>query len=396
MLLQALGILLLAPALLACLYYVVLALHGVAIRRPRSPHPFGSARRFAVVIPAHNEEATIAGVLRSCAELDYPADRLRVHVVADNCTDGRAAIVRAHGFDCLERRDAERRGKGWALEWALERILPEGPDAVVVLDADCTLDRHALREFDRQLLAGHRVLQACNVASNPDATVTSYVACVANYVENHLYYAPKSQLGLAVLLRGTGMVFAREVLERHPWNARSVVEDAEYSVRLYRAGLGVQFVSGACVRSHFAARPQQLAVQRKRWVGGGASFGRAHALHLIGEGLRTGRGTLIDLGWTLLVSVRSVVLLEMLLTLVVAGLCSWLVPGPLSTTLLVLAAGLPLLHGLVLALGVVLLGLSGRRLALLAGSPVVAARMLWIALTGLWAGHLTQWEKTPR
>jgi glycosyltransferase involved in cell wall biosynthesis len=393
MLLQALAISLLAPALLACLYYVVLALSALTMRRRPRPAGASAAHRFAIVIPAHNEEAVIAGVLRSCAGLDYPADRYRVYVIADNCSDDTAAIARAHGAVCLERFDDECRGKGWALGWAFERILPEGPDAVVVLDADCTLDRHALREFDRCLLAGDRVLQANNVAANPDATVTSYVACVANHIENHLFYAPKSRLGLAVLLRGTGMVFARDVLERHPWDAHSIVEDAEYSVRLYRAGLRVRFVSEASVRSNFAAKSDQLAVQRRRWVGGNARFGRAHALRLIGEGLRTRKLALIDLGWTLLASGRSVVLLETLLAVAAALACAWLVPDAFS--LLLLAAVLVLAHGVVFGLGVVLLGLSGRRLALLAGAPLAVARMLGIAFMSLWSGG-ARWERTPR
>jgi cellulose synthase/poly-beta-1,6-N-acetylglucosamine synthase-like glycosyltransferase len=396
MLLQALGIVLLVPALLACLYHVLLALCGLRTGTRTGQDETGGVHRFALVIPAHNEEAAIAGTLRSCAELDYPADQFKVYVIADNCSDNTAAVVRAHGFTCLERRDEARRGKGAALEWAFARVLSEGADAVVVLDADCTLDRHALRVFDRYLCAGHRVLQACNVASNPDATMTSYVAGVANHIENHLFYAPKSRLGLAVLLRGTGMVFTREVLQRHPWDARSVVEDAEYTVRLYRAGLSVQFVAEACVRSPFAARGQQLAVQRTRWVHGGFSFGRTHGLRLMMEGLKTGRWPLLDLGWTLWVTARSVVLLHMLLTLAVAGLCVGLVPGPLSAALLVLAAGLPLGHGLILGLGVIGLGLSGRRLALLAGSPVVIARMLGIAVAALWASHPARWERTPR
>jgi glycosyltransferase involved in cell wall biosynthesis len=396
MLLQALCILLLVPAVLAALYYLGLAVLGLALRQRHQAQGARPSHHFAIVIPAHNEEAALAATLRACARLDYPPERRRVYVIADNCTDATAGVARACGATCLERSDPERRGKGWALEWGLPRVLADRPDAVVVLDADCTLDTHALRAFDRHLRDGQRVLQASNVASNPDATVTSYVACVANAIENDLYYAPKSRLGLAVLLRGTGMVFAREVLEAVPWTARSIVEDAEYSLRLYRARQTVRFVPEARVQSHFAEGGRQLAVQRRRWVGGNASFGRAHALRLMLEGLGTLRPRLCDLGWTLLVSTRSLLLLEMLLTLGVAALCTGVRPGTLSATLLLVAAGLPLVHGLVLGMGVLHLGLSRRRLGMLLGSPVVIVRMLWIALQALWAGPAPQWERTPR
>jgi cellulose synthase/poly-beta-1,6-N-acetylglucosamine synthase-like glycosyltransferase len=49
-------------------------------------------RRFVIVVPAHDEEPVIARALESFSQLDYPTERHEVHVVADNCTDGTAAV----------------------------------------------------------------------------------------------------------------------------------------------------------------------------------------------------------------------------------------------------------------------------------------------------------------
>ncbi|HJT78403.1 MAG TPA: glycosyltransferase family 2 protein, partial [Gemmataceae bacterium] len=185
----------LVPAAAVCLYYVLLALCGLVLRDSEDGVPAEAVHSFAVIVPAHDEETTLRASLESCAALDYPADKFRVFVVADNCTDRTAAVARAAGVTCLERHDATRRGKGFALEWAFAQVLPQGYDAVVVLDADCRLDRHALRAFDRRLSAGDRALQASYVASNPDASVTSYAVAVGNALENELFYAPKSRLG---------------------------------------------------------------------------------------------------------------------------------------------------------------------------------------------------------
>lgn len=394
--LQILSVTLLAPVVLVCVYHLFLALAGLWPRRRRAACARPGAHHFAIVIPAHNEEAGLATVLRSCAALDYPSDRYQVFVIADNCSDTTATVARQHGATCLERSDLGRRGKGYALEWAFERVLKHLPDAVLVLDADCTIDSHALREFNRLLQDGYPVLQASYVASNPDATVTSYVGCIANCIENELFYAPKSRLGLAVLLRGTGMVFARAVLERYPWNAQSIVEDSEYTVRLYQAGLRVEFVPNVRVLSPFAAEHKQLAIQRGRWIGGNSAFGWTHVGRLIGQGLLSRRPILIDLGWTLLASQRSIVLLLMLLALAVCALSAWLAPGAFSLTLLLVAACLPLAQGLLLVCGVARLGLSGRRLAFLAGSPFLVARWLLIGLRSVVVSRALGWERTPR
>lgn len=48
-----------------------------------------------LVIPAYQEAAYIGGKLLDCARLDYPADRLKVIVACDGCTDGTEAAAAA-------------------------------------------------------------------------------------------------------------------------------------------------------------------------------------------------------------------------------------------------------------------------------------------------------------
>jgi hypothetical protein len=394
--LQLLCVVLLVPAVLCCAYYLFLAtVRLLASERQRSPET-SSVHTFAILIPAHNEEAAISATLRACADLDYPADKFKAYVIADNCTDRTATLAAMAGAVVLERRDEARRGKGPALAWALERILPARPDAVVVLDADCWLDRHALRVFDERLTAGDAVLQASYVAANPEDSAISYAVAVGNVLENDLFYSPKSQLGLAVLLRGTGMVFRRDVLERHPWQAHSVTEDTEYTLELLRAGVRVCFLPQVQVVSDFPVHTGQLRVQRQRWAAGNFLFGKTRALGLMIEGMAARRGELFDLGWTLLVLSRPLVLAETLAALLLAGLCVWQIPNDLSTGLL--AAGLTViaLQGVYLALGIVRLGVNGRRLLLLAGSAAAFVSLLGITLQGFFASGRLAWARTPR
>ena len=141
---QSLSVLFLAPAFFTALYYILLAVYALISKPEVVPYEGSSFNSFAIVIPAHNEEGTIMGVLKSCAELDYPGDKKEVYVVADNCSDRTVEVVKEAGVACLERHDESNKGKGFALEWAFNIILPKGYDAVLVLDADCTIDKNAL------------------------------------------------------------------------------------------------------------------------------------------------------------------------------------------------------------------------------------------------------------
>jgi cellulose synthase/poly-beta-1,6-N-acetylglucosamine synthase-like glycosyltransferase len=384
-----------ALAAAVCLYCVGLAL---AAPRTRRAHAADDAPRhsFAIVIPAHNEETHIADVLNACAGLDYPHEKYRVFVVADNCRDRTAAVAAAHGATVLERHDEARRGKGAALEWALAQVLAEPVDTVVILDADCRLEATALHTFDRHLSDGNQVLQASYVAANPDESIVSYVASVANCIENDLFYAPKSRLGLAVLLRGTGMVFQRKVLEECPWRADSIVEDVEYTIRLARARFPVRFVPEAVVWSAFPAQQQQLAVQRTRWVGGNFELALRHTLPLLWDGTRLGRPVLLDLAWTLFASMRSLVLLQLFASVLLAAWAAWAASGSVSAALLGTALALVVLYALYFGAGVLRLGLTRQRMLLLLSAPGTVFRLLLIAVRSLLPGRVRSWERTPR
>ena len=78
------------------------------------PHKPVKQHRYAVLICARNEEAVIADLLGSLRGQTYPQEKLKVFVMADNCTDATAQIVRNAGATVYERFDTERVGKGGA------------------------------------------------------------------------------------------------------------------------------------------------------------------------------------------------------------------------------------------------------------------------------------------
>lgn len=80
------------------------------------------------VVPAFDEEATIARTVKSLLSVQSVG---RVVVVADGCTD--ATVEEATGAGATVLATAMRRGKGRALEQALDRI---GPTAEVYLFVD--------------------------------------------------------------------------------------------------------------------------------------------------------------------------------------------------------------------------------------------------------------------
>src|SRR5438128_10592788 len=88
------------PLVLACGYLFVLT---VLSWRPQLPPESQAPPSFDIIVPAHNEAAGIASTVKSLLALDWPADKRRVVVVADNCSDDTAELARAAGAVVLER-----------------------------------------------------------------------------------------------------------------------------------------------------------------------------------------------------------------------------------------------------------------------------------------------------
>lgn len=384
---------------LVCLYYWFLLLtifcskweNNVGFRDSLS----GKAR-LAIVIPAHNEENVIGPTLQSCQSLEYPADRYDIFVVADNCTDATGQVATGYGVIVLERHDELRKGKGYALAHAFEHLLPQGYEAVIVVDADCLIDSNALQVIDHKLLQGNKILQINNTVDNPDQSIMSYALAVGNFIENNFFYAPKSLLGLAVFLRGTGMVMHRDILLAHPWAAHSIVEDVEYSLVLLKAGHRICFLPEVKVASPFPVDQEQLRVQRTRWASGNLTFGRQAALGLIGTGIRQRKWILIDAGWTFLVLSRPLVLLQLFVTLGATIALYIKEPYTFSQVSMVVVATLVLFFFIYFVLGIVKMGLSRKRLSFLALVPLTVFQLIIISLRGVIGGKKQAWARTPR
>lgn len=395
-LLQILGMLSVVAAAFICTYHIVLATvalctWGRGERRSDSP-----CHTFAIVIPAHNEEHTVQLALDACSRLDYARDKMTVYVLADNCTDQTAEISRQHGAVCLARHDTERNGKGFALEWALPRVLADGRDAVLILDADCTIDAHALRVFDQCLKAGDKVLQTNFIVANPDDSAISYVLAVGGFVANVLFHAPKSVLGMPILLIGSGMVLHREILLRFPWRAQSLCEDTEYSLLLHEYGIRSRFVSSVCVTSDSPVNRQQMAVQRRRWIRGEMHAAWRHGLRLIWKGLKNRRIGLVDAGFTSAIVSRPLVLAQLFLTVLLALLCQWLAPSAVSNGVVLIVGTVIAMYALYAATGVCLFGLNARRICFLLQSPLVILEYFTIAATAMLRFRSGNWDRTPR
>lgn len=352
--------------------------------------------RFAILIPAHNEAQVIEPTLRSIRSIDYDPTYYKTFVIADNCNDNTAALVRSHGFPCLERTDNSKLGKGFALSWGFDQIEDEESDAVVVIDADCPVEPKLLKELDGYFQNGAEAVQSNHRVTNLDTNAISYVVGVGRVLEYELLYAPKSALGFPVMLVGTGMALSRQLLNRIPWTAEGCAEDTEYTLELTRQGVRVEFAIDAYVQCSGVTTKQELDVQRSRWAAGNLGLGRANALRLMFSGLLQRNWPLVDVGFALLIASRPLIFAHAAATITIGLVIYNVWPTPLN--LWASRISLLLIPAYIIwgATGVFWVGVTRTRLRHLVQTPMVVARLGWIALRALAASPNSKWRRTPR
>lgn len=252
--------------------------------------------RFAVIIPAYNEEKVISKTLYSLSGLIYPKKLYDLIVVADNCTDNTAKIAKSLGAIVLERKNLEERGKGYALRWAFDQIIngSQEYDAIVVFDSDSLASGNFLEVMNYYLENGKEVIQSSDLVIPQPGRWSSETTRIGFLLTNYVKPLGRKMLGFHMGLRGNGMCFSINHLQNHPWQAWSLTEDLEYGLRLLLEDVDIHFASETCVWAQMPVHAVNAESQRQRWEMGRYEIMRKYTFPFLKKTIRRGSLKYLD------------------------------------------------------------------------------------------------------
>jgi cellulose synthase/poly-beta-1,6-N-acetylglucosamine synthase-like glycosyltransferase len=324
----------------------------------------------AIIVPAHNEEASIAGTVTHLREHMRAGDRLLV--VADNCSDRTADLASDEGAEVLERFNDNEHGKGYALAAGVDVLRAESPDVVVVVDADCRVDGDGIDALVAQVMRSGVPAQAAYVMTLPDRpTPRDAVSSFAFLFKNVVRPRGLKALGLPCLLTGTGMAFPWPVIARARLATGDIVEDMRIGLEMAIAGSPPMFCPTARVRSTLPGQRFAAASQRTRWEHGHLMTLLSFVPRLTWHALTRLRPKLLALAAELGVPPLSLLVAWMIVLVLAAGL---LAAFGESTLPLLLAGAAWMLLVFVVMLGWWKFGRETTSLRLLLTAPLY---MLW-------------------
>ncbi len=190
--------------------------------------------KYGIMIAARNEEIVIGNLIDSIFEQNYPRDLIEVFVVADNSTDNTAKIAKEHGAIVFERNDTNHRGKSYALDFMIKKILSnhkyDDIEAFFVFDADNILSKDYLSHMNDVFDAGYEVSTSFRDSKNFDSSLASASSSLIFYRECLLVHHSRQNLNLSTFISGTGYFISRRIIsELGGWNFNTLTEDIEFS-----------------------------------------------------------------------------------------------------------------------------------------------------------------------
>ena len=292
--LVALAVAVAVPGVAAVAHLGLLALASLFYRVPRAggDHP---PVRFLVLVPAHDEELMIGRTLAAIEADRRPGDQ--VLVVADRCTDATADLARASGAMVLERGEDEEPGRAAARQAGLEHARTLAWDAVLMLDADSTIERGLFAACEEALALGDPAVQARS-ESAAGRSLAAEASVAAFTLQGITIPRGRERLGLSVRLRGTGMAIRRDVVLAHRFGAPAS-EDLFFTLDLMLAGHRCRHVERARLRSDGAGGWGTLSGQKLRYEAGRMSAARAYVPRLLRRAVRHRDASCLEAAWFL-------------------------------------------------------------------------------------------------
>ena len=241
--------------------------------KKRRQQKTASYHNYAVLISARNEEAVIGQLIESIKKQDYPAEKIQVFVVADNCSDNTAEAAREAGAVVWERFSRRQVGKGFALDFLLGKIRASYPeeffDGFFVFDADNLLDEHYITEMNKTFSEGHRIITSYRNSKNYGSNWISAGYSLWFIRESKFLNESRMLLGTSCAVSGTGFLVHRDVIEKNDgWKFFLLTEDIEFSVHSVLEGERIAYCASAVLYDEQPVKFSQSWSQRLRWAKG--------------------------------------------------------------------------------------------------------------------------------
>lgn len=235
---------------------------------------------YGICVSARNEANVIKNLLESVNNQDYDKDKLKVFIIAHNCTDNTADIIREYSqkmnggleINVFEYNNPNEKTKGYALKYLFNKIKEnygiECCDGYLIFDADNVLNKDYMSRMNEAFASGKKVVTSFRNSKNFFQNWISFQYGVHWMKTCLTENRAKSYMSkFSCRIQGTGFLFANEVV-KNGWNYTSLTEDRAFCTDLVVQNYEISYCDAAVF---YDEQPYKLKValrQRLRWSKG--------------------------------------------------------------------------------------------------------------------------------
>jgi poly-beta-1,6-N-acetyl-D-glucosamine synthase len=249
---------------------------STAIRRRRQGTPRSALGTVCVVVPAHNEEETIARTITALLKQTRRPDR--IVIVADNCSDRTVEIAQSFGkrVTVVETVNNKHRKVG-ALTLGWQQFVSQGFDYMLGVDADTVLSPNSLEDLEQELMENPKAggIMA-RYTFDPELGESRFARMLirlqrmefSSWTLDILHRRRNTYVlgGQATLFRVKALQEVVEGERRHsPWDPEAQVEDMELTWALNSRGWDCKVSATARAYAGPMYTLKSLWAQRRKW-----------------------------------------------------------------------------------------------------------------------------------
>jgi cellulose synthase/poly-beta-1,6-N-acetylglucosamine synthase-like glycosyltransferase len=223
----------------------------------------------SIIVPAYNEESTIAHSIASLRKIDYPAKKLEIIIVSDGSKDRTSKIVRENlkkddNIIFLDNR--QNKGKAACLNQAI--LLSKG-EFVACMDADSEVATDILIKTlpyfqDRKVGA-----VTVSVEVKDPKNLLEKIIDIEYIIGLSLSLKALSFINAVHVTPGPFSIYRRTAIEKVGlFDITSITEDLEIAYRIQKHRFRIENCTTTKVRTVIPRTLKSLYVQRKRWYSG--------------------------------------------------------------------------------------------------------------------------------
>jgi cellulose synthase/poly-beta-1,6-N-acetylglucosamine synthase-like glycosyltransferase len=222
-----------------------------------------NGKSVSIIIPAYNEEQSIARTIQSLLVQTSPPDK--IIVIDDYSSDNTGKIAKDLGTIVL-RPPTNQGSKAKAQNYALPYV---ETDYTVAIDADTSLETNALEEMIK-VMEDKSVVAACSfVIPGKIQSIWERGRFIEYMFAFTFYKEVQEWYGKPLICSGCFSIYRTEILkEMNGWQTRTLAEDMDLTWSLYTKNLKVKFNGKALC---YPIEPHDfkfLGKQLKRWSHG--------------------------------------------------------------------------------------------------------------------------------